>query len=105
MRISTFDQLKTYGRTIFTIGLLTFAQAVPLTMISTPAQAVDDDVDVICWDDDNGETQCETVESLKAECPLTDPEGTSDVCAQVLESSTVRSPIDLIFNFLNRIGR
>lgn len=55
--------------------------------MTAPALAVDDDVDVICWEFENGsgqlETECETVANLKAECALTDPDDESEMCQDV----------------------
>lgn len=67
-----------------------------LTMQATPAAAYDDDVDVVCfeYEDGNGnsETECQTIEELTAECALVDPEYTSDVCGGLLEN---RRPLGL----------
>lgn len=49
--------------------------------LATPAYAYDDDVEVICGENDDGTDWCVSVEDLKAECPLSDPDGESDECA------------------------
>lgn len=62
--------------------LLVFGAAPIVTV--TSALAYDDDVEVICGENDNGEDWCVTVDELKAECPLSDPEYTSDECQGLL---------------------
>lgn len=49
--------------------------------LATPAMAYDDDVEFVCGENDDGTDWCVSVEDLKAECPLSDPESTTDECA------------------------
>lgn len=66
-----------------TLGL---GLALAVATLAAPAKAYDDDVDVVCWDRDDGETECETVENLAAECEVADPEYTTEQCQGLLES-------------------
>ncbi len=60
-----------------------------------PAFAYDDDVEVVCGDTDDGDTWCVSVEDLKTECPLSDPEYTGEECQGLLEG---RRPIQPSIN-------
>ena len=59
-----------------------------------PALAEDDaPVEVICWDMTIGgktDTECDTVANLVAECALSDPQNTSDVCADAAAANKSR---------------
>lgn len=60
--------------------------------VVAPALA-EDEVEVICWDTVIGgveEVECDTVANLVAECALTDPDNTSDVCAQAADANKSR---------------
>jgi hypothetical protein len=59
---------------------------------NSPAKAYDDDVDVVCWDHDNGDTECMDVDDLAAECAVSDPEYSTDQCGGLLEN---RVPVGL----------
>jgi hypothetical protein len=65
---------------------------VPAAAITMPAVASDDDV--ICFDypmpDGSEETECGTRADYKAECKLTDPDNTSEFCADV-NSASIRA--------------
>jgi|SRR5690606_4791725 len=54
---------------------------------AAPAFAIDPDIDVICFEFKNAsgewETECETVDNLRAECALADPENTNEMCQDV----------------------
>lgn len=67
-------------------GLFAGATVIALGFGPAPAQAYDDDVEVVCWDRDSGETECMEVDDLAAECALTDPEYTTDQCGGLLEN-------------------
>lgn len=56
----------------------------PVSLVA-PAHAYDDDVEFVCGENDDGSDWCVSVEDLAAECPLTDPEYTTDECQGLLE--------------------
>lgn len=62
-----------------------FALALPVSL--STAMAYDDDVEVICGDNDDGSSWCVSVEDLMTECPLSDPEYTTDECQGLLEDN------------------
>ena len=53
----------------------------------TPALAIDDDVDFVCYDvidaQGNEDLECQTVEDFAAECALVDPDHVSDECGML----------------------
>ena len=55
-------------------------------IIPATAYAYDDDVDIVCDTDGDGKDYCVTVDQLKAECPIVDPENELDICAGLNES-------------------
>ncbi len=60
---------------------------------TTAAHAYDDDVEFVCGENDDGSDWCVSVEDLKAECPLSDPDGETDECAGLEESRPGRGLI------------
>lgn len=72
------------------ISAILAAIALAYTPVSAvaPAHAYDDDVEVVCGEDDNGSTWCATVDELTAECSVSDPEYTNDVCQGLLEDNS-----------------
>lgn len=53
---------------------------------ATPAHAYDDDVDFVCGENDDGTDWCVSVEELRAECPLLDPDNETELCAGLNEN-------------------
>lgn len=74
--------------TVFSAGI-----GIALAMaVASPAKAYDPDVEVVCWDRDDGETECSTIGELTAECEVADPEYTTEQCQGLLEG---RRPLGL----------
>ncbi len=61
-----------------------------------PALA-DDDIDFVCYDtilpDGSEDLVCETIEDMKLECRLIDPEGTTPECAGLNDDKQVLDPV------------
>lgn len=59
---------------------------------TTPALAIDDDVDFVCYDTTdsrgNEDLECQTIGDFKAECDFIDPDHVSDEC-KMLDGETV----------------
>lgn len=66
---------------VFGLGI-----AITALSLTSPAAAYDDDVDVVCWDREDGETECQSIAELTAECALVDPEYTTEQCSDLLEN-------------------
>ena len=57
------------------------SSVIGIMMVPAVTDAAEDaEVEVICWDDVDDKTQCETVDTLVAECADVDPENTSEQC-------------------------
>jgi len=71
-------------KAIFAAIILSASILVGTGFMSGAAMAEDIEVEVLCFDtiDANGQedVDCETVENLKAECALADPDSTTEVC-------------------------
>lgn len=76
-------------KTIFTLTAAIMLAYTPVSL-TAPAYAYDDDIDVVCTENDAGETICESVDDLKAECPLSDPDGEGELCGGLNESRPTR---------------
>lgn len=64
-------------------------------LLVTSAQAYDDDVDIVCFVDEDEDEWCVEVDELKTTCPSTDPDGVGEECAglddnQVFEPQPIR---------------
>jgi len=78
------------------IRSITASAVLALSLLSGAAVApalAEDEVEVICWDTVIGgveQVDCDTVANLVAECALSDPDNTSDVCSDAAEANKSR---------------
>lgn len=71
-----------------TAAILTAFSLLAAPIVGTaPALAYDADVDWVC-DTYDGEDYCVTVDQLRAECPILDPDNELEICAGLNEDKT-----------------
>lgn len=99
MRASVVNEQTTHA-TLAAAVLATILGLGAMVALSQPAAAYDDDVDVVCWDHDSGETECMDVDDLAAECEVADPEYTTEQCGGLLEN---RVPVGLTTKKKSRV--
>ncbi len=89
-----------FASIILSISIFAGAVFAGAVFVPTMVMAAEDaEVEVICIDTINDDIFCETVENLKAECALTDPENTTEIC-QDANSANVRQVNGLQVNGL-----
>ena len=82
--------MNTTTKTVLTVAAALLISYSPVSLTAA-ALAYDDDVEFVCGDTDDGGSYCVSVEDLKAECPLSDPEGVGEECAGLEENRPSRN--------------